>query len=68
MAYRVRKVNYFNLTVPNRTGQAEQILSEVRSAEINMHAFSGFPAKAGKTQIDLVTDDSAKLRKIAKKK
>lgn len=67
MAYRVRKVNYFNLTVPNRAGQAEQILSEVRSADINMHAFSGFPAKAGKTQIDLVTDDSAKLRKTAKK-
>lgn len=67
MAYRVRKVNYFNLTVPNRAGQAEQILREVRSEDINMHAFSGFPAKAGKTQIDLVTDESTKLRRIARK-
>jgi hypothetical protein len=67
MAYRVRKVNYFNLTVPNSTGQAEQILRELRTADINLHAFSGFPVKARRTQIDLVTDDSAKLRKIAKK-
>lgn len=67
MAYRVRKVNYFNFTVPNRVGQAEQILREVRSKDINMYAFTGFPAKAGKTQVDLVTDESTKLRKIARK-
>ena len=67
MAYRARKVNYFKLTVPNRAGQAEQILRELRSEDINMHAFTGFPLKAGKTQIDLVTDDSAKLRRIARR-
>lgn len=67
MAYRVRKVNYFNLSLPNRAGQAEKILREVRSAEINLYAFTGFPLKAGKTQIDLVTDESTKLRRIAKK-
>ena len=65
MAHRVRKVNYFSLTVPNRAGQAEQILREVRSEGINMHAFTGFPLKAGKTQIDLVTDESSKLRRVA---
>ena len=67
MAHRVRKVNYFNLTVPNRAGQAEQILREVRGENINMHAFTGFPLRAGKTQIDLVTDESAKVRKMARK-
>jgi len=66
MAYRVRKVNYFSFIVPNRAGQAEKILNEVRSAGINMHAFTGFPFKAGKTQIDLVTGESGLLRKVAK--
>lgn len=67
MAHRVRKVNYFNLTVPNRAGQAEKILREVRNADIDMYAFTGFPLKAGKTQVDLVTDASVNLRKIARK-
>lgn len=67
MAHRVRKVNYFNLTIPNRAGQAEQVLREVRGQGINMHAFTGFPLKAGKTQVDLVTSESTKLRRIAKK-
>ena len=67
MAHRVRKVNYFNLTVPNRAGQAEQVLGEVRSEDINMYAFTGFPLKAGKTQVDLVTDESTKLRRMARK-
>jgi len=67
MAYRVREVNYFSLSLPNRAGQVEKILREVRSAEINLYAFTGFPQKAGKTQVDLVTDESTKLQRIAKK-
>jgi len=43
MAYRVRKVNYCKMTVPSRAGQAEAVLSAVKEAGINMHAFSGFP-------------------------
>ena len=42
MAYRVRKVNYFKLFLPNRAGQAEKVLREVRDAEINLFAFTGF--------------------------
>ena len=67
MAYRVRRVNYFSFTLPNRAGQAEKMLSEVREADINMYAFTGFPLKAGKSQVDIVTDESAKLRRVAKK-
>ena len=67
MAYRVRKVNYCKMTVPSRVGQAEAVLSAVKEAGINMHAFSGFPSKAGKSQIDFVSDDSAAIRRLAKK-
>ena len=67
MAYRVRKVNYFSFSLPNRAGQAEKVLQELRVADINMYAFTGFPLKAGKSQIDIVTDASAALRKVARK-
>jgi len=32
-----------------------------------MHAFSGFPSRAGKSQIDFISDDSAAIRRLAKK-
>ena len=67
MAYRVRKVNYCKMTVPSRAGQAESVLNEVKEAGINMHAFTGFPSKAGKSQIDIITDETASLRRLAKK-
>ena len=67
MAYRVRKVNYCKMTIPSRAGQAEAALSAVMDAGINMHAFSGFPTKAGKSQLDFILDDTAALRRLAKK-
>lgn len=67
MAYRVHKVNYCKMTVPSRVGQAEAVLSAVKEAGINMHAFSGFPTKVGKSQIDFISDDSAAIRRLAKK-
>lgn len=67
MAYRVRKVNYCKMIVPSRAGQAEKVLSAVKEAGINMNAFSGFPIKAGKSQLDFILDDSAALQRLAKK-
>lgn len=67
MAYRVRKVNYCKLSVPARAGQGEKVLSAVREAGINMLAFTGFPAGGGKAQVDLVSDDMAGIRRLAKK-
>jgi hypothetical protein len=67
MAYRVRKVKYCKLSVSSRVGQAEKILSAISEAGINMHAFSGFPTSGGKSQIDLVSDNIAGIRQVAKK-
>jgi len=66
MAYRVRKVNYCKLMVSSRAGQGEKILGAIRGAGINMHAFTGFPAGGGKSQVDLVSDDIASIRRLAK--
>lgn len=66
MAYRVHKVNYCKLKVSSRAGQGEKILSAIREAGINMQAFSAFPVGGGKAQVDLVSDDIASIRRLAK--
>ncbi|MEE8320275.1 MAG: hypothetical protein V3R68_00370 [Gammaproteobacteria bacterium] len=67
MAYRIRKVNYCYVTVSSRAGQGEKILNEISEAGIDLLAFSGFPLKGGKSQIDLVSDNTAGIRRVAKK-
>ncbi len=66
MAYRIKKVNYCYVTVPSRAGQGAKILSEIKDAGISLLAFSGFPAKGGKAQIDLVADKISPISRVAK--
>ncbi|OGT28947.1 MAG: hypothetical protein A2W28_12810 [Gammaproteobacteria bacterium RBG_16_51_14] len=68
MAYQVSKVNYCYVTVPSRAGQGEKILNELREAGIDLLAFSGFPLKGGKSQVDLVSGDTAAIRRVARDK
>ena len=65
MADRVRKVNYCYLTVSSRAGQGVKVLSELKAAGVNLLAFSGFPATGGKSQLDLVVQDIAAVRRVA---
>jgi hypothetical protein len=67
MSYSARKVNYCYITVGNRTGTAANILDQIKSAGINMLAFSGFPIKGGKAQVDLVADKLGEIKKLARK-
>jgi hypothetical protein len=61
----IRKVNYVYIKAPNRPGQAAQVLMALREAGVNLLAFSGFPQRLGRAQIDLVTDDLAGVKRIA---
>src|SRR5262245_13261751 len=61
-----RRVTYVDLKVPSRAGQAAAVLRAVADAGISLQAFTGFPDRAGRSQIDLVTDDVGKLRRVAK--
>jgi hypothetical protein len=63
----VRKVSYVDVKVPNRAGTATQVLGALREAGVNLLAFTGFPNKGGKSQIDLVTRDMAGVRRVARK-
>jgi hypothetical protein len=65
MADRVSKVSYCHLEVPSRSGQGAQVLGALAQAGVNLQAFSGFPKGAGKAQVDLVTPDLARVRRIA---
>ena len=67
MADSVRKVRYSYVMVPNRAGAGAAVLARLREAGVNLAAYSGFPASGGKAQMDLVTDDIAGLRRVAKK-
>ena len=64
---RVRKVNYCYLTIPSRAGNGTKVLDELKKAGVNLVAFTGFPAKKGKAQLDMVTEDMGAIRRLAKK-
>jgi len=63
----VRKVSYVDVKVPRRAGQGARILEALDEAGVNLLAFTGFPDKGRKAQIDLVTDDLAGVRRVARK-
>jgi hypothetical protein len=67
MADSVRKVRYGYVMVPNRAGAGAAVLAGLREGGVNLVAYSGFPARSGKAQIDLVTSDIAGLRRVARR-
>ncbi len=67
MSYSARKVNYCYVTSSNRAGAAAAIMNALKSAGISLLAFSGFPGKGGKAQIDLVADKLSGIKRLAKK-
>ena len=67
MAHRVRKVNYCYVTVSSRAGHGAKVLGELKKAGVNLLAFSGFPTKGGKAQLDFIADNMAPLKRVARK-
>ena len=66
MSNRLRKVDYFYTMLPNRAGQGAKIMDALARDGVNLLAFSGFPSGKG-AQLDLVPEDSSKLRSAAKR-
>jgi hypothetical protein len=67
MADRVRKVNYCYAKVSARAGQGAAVLGALSKEGVDLIAFSGFPIGGGKAQLDLVADDMAGVRRVARK-
>ena len=66
MSDRLRKVDYFYVTVSNTAGQGAKIMSALAADGVNLLAFSGFPA-GRRAQLDLIPEDSAKLKRAVAK-
>jgi len=65
MSDTLRKVEYFYASIPNTPGQGAKIMAGLATAGVNLLAFSGFPS-GRRAQLDLVPEDSAKLKSAAK--
>lgn len=66
MADRVRKVDYFSMTVSDKPGEGLKALKALAEASVNLLAFTGFPT-GKKAQVDFVPDDAKAFKKLAKK-
>ena len=62
----IRRVDYFYILTPNRSGEAARALKALKDAGINLLAFSGFP-KGRRAQLDFVPADPVAFVKAAKK-
>ncbi|HEX9581262.1 MAG TPA: hypothetical protein VF970_09190 [Gemmatimonadales bacterium] len=62
----IRKADYFKTMVPNRAGQGARVLRTLKGDGVNLLAVLAFPS-GGRAQIDLVPQNSGKLRRAARK-
>jgi hypothetical protein len=62
-----RKVSSVDVKVPSRAGQGARMLAELRRAGVDLLAFTGFPDRGGRSQLDFVTDDIAAVRRVARR-
>jgi len=60
-------MSYCYLNVPNRAGHGDRVLGELERAGVDLLAFSAFPSKGGKAQVDLIAETLAPVRRVAKK-
>jgi len=67
MADRVKKIGYCYVTVANRAGQGEKILAQLKEEGVNLLAYTGFPVKGGKAQLDFVPENMTAFRRVASK-
>ena len=67
MAETVRTADYFYVIVPDKPGEGARVLGELRSAGVNLVAYSGFPSGRG-AQLDVVPTDPAAFQAVAKQK
>jgi hypothetical protein len=65
MADTVRGVDYYYVTVSDTPGEGQRVLSALKASGVNLLAFLGFPAGEGRSQIDLVPEDSEALKSAA---
>ena len=61
------KLEYYSVVVSNKPGKGENVLSALKEAGVNFVGIWGYPVGKSKSRIDLVAEDTAGLKKAAKK-
>jgi hypothetical protein len=61
------KLDYYSVLVSDKPGRGEHVLSALKEAGVNFVGIWGYPVGKNKSRIDLVAEDSAQLKKAAKK-
>jgi hypothetical protein len=67
MADSVKKIDYCYMTVANRAGQGEKVLGQLKDEGVNLLAYTGFPVKGGKAQLDFIPANMTAFRRVARK-
>lgn len=67
MAEAIRAVEYYYVTVPDQPGTASRVLFQLKEAGVNLLAYLAFPSGKGQSQVDLVPQDAAALKKASEK-
>jgi hypothetical protein len=62
----IRRVDYYSMKVPNRPGAGAKALEAMKAANVNLLAFTGFPA-GGAAQVDFVPKNRAAFLRAARK-
>jgi hypothetical protein len=66
MSDTIKRIDYFYVTLPDKPGAAERVLTALRRAGLNLLGVSVFPHGARRSQLDLVPEDSAAFAKAIK--
>lgn len=61
MAFQIRRVHYYYVSVPEEPSEACELLPQLSELGVNMLAFSALPAGPTRTQLSLFPEDSGRL-------
>jgi hypothetical protein len=67
MAFDIKRVEYFNITVDGHVGEGSKLLSIFADVGISLLAFKAVPLESNRTQFTLFPNDSSKMIGGAKK-
>lgn len=65
MADKVRRVEYYYATVPDKPGEGLKTLSALKNAGVLLLAVHAFPTGGGKSQLNLIPEDARKFKQAA---
>ncbi len=67
MTNKIRRVDYFYVSVKDEPGQSLKVLTRMKDLGVNMLAFAAIPTGLDKTQLTLFPEDSLQLQSVAKR-